>query len=80
MSEIDAFEAMFCLPRLLQRVVAGERFVITRHNRPVAELVPYQWRDSGKVRTAIDALKQFQQSHSLDGVSVRQLIEEARRY
>ena len=80
MSEIGAFKAMLRLPRLLQRVAAGERFVITRHSRPVAELVPYQSRDAGKVRTAIDALKQFQQSHSLDGVQVRQLIGEARRY
>ena len=80
MSEIGAFEAMLRLPRLLQRVAAGERFVITRQNRPVAELVPFQSRESRKVRAAIDALKQFQQTHSLDGVSVRQLIEEARRY
>ena len=80
MSEIGAFEAKTHLPQLLQRVEAGERFVITRHSRPVAELVPFQSRDSGKVRSAIDALKQFQQTHSLDGVSVRQLIEEARKY
>ena len=80
MSEIGAFEAKTHLPQLLQRVEAGERFVITRHSRPVAELVPFQSRDADKVRSAIDALKQFQQTHSLDGVSVRQLIEEARKY
>ncbi len=80
MSEIGAFEAKTHLPQLLQRVEAGERFVITRHSRPVAELIPIQPRDSDKVRTAIDALKLFQQTHSLEGLSVRQLIEEARKY
>ncbi len=80
MSEIGAFEAKTHLPQLLQRVEAGERFVITRHSRPVAELVPFRPRDSGKVRTAIETLKQFQRTHSLDGLPVRKIIEEARKY
>ena len=79
MSEIGAFEAKTHLPRLLQRVEAGERFVITRHNRPVAELVPFRRSDSCKVQSAIDTLKAFQETHSLGGMSVRKIIEEARR-
>ena len=80
MSEIGAFEAKTHLPQLLQRVQAGERFVITRHNRPVAELIPFRPRDTAKVRSAIDDLKAFQETHSLGGLSVRRLVEEARRY
>lgn len=80
MPEIGAFEAKTHLPRLLQRVQAGERFVITKHNRPVAELIPFRPRDPGKVRSAIAGLKAFQASHSLQGLSVRQLIEEGRRH
>ena len=79
-SEIGAFEAKTRLPQLLQRVEAGERFVITRHSRPVAELVPFRPRDPGKVRSAINALKEFQSTHSLDGLSVHRIVEEARRY
>ena len=41
MPEIGAGETKTHLPRLLKRVQAGERFVITRHNRPVAELIPF---------------------------------------
>ena len=59
MSEIGALEAKIRLPQLLQRVEAGERFVITRHGLPVAELVPFRLRDSGRVRNAIDALKKI---------------------
>ena len=49
MSEIGAFEAKTHLPRLLKRVQAGERFVITRHNRPVAELIPFRTHGAGKI-------------------------------
>ena len=80
MSEIGVLEAKTRLPELLQRVEAGERFVITRHRRPVAELVPFRSRDSSKVRTAIEAVKQIQRMHNLDGLPVRQSIEEARSY
>ena len=80
MSEIGVFEAKTHLPSLLQRVQAGERFIITRHNRPVAELIPYRPRDPEKIREAIAALKSFQKTHSLNGLSVRELIEEGRKY
>lgn len=79
MSEVSAFEAKTNLSRLLKRVQKGERFVITEHNRPVAELIPIRQRDAGKIRAAIDSLKAFQETHSLAGSSVRQMIEEGRK-
>ena len=79
MPDIGAFEAKTHLPRLLRRVQTGERFVITRHGRPVAELIPFRSTDSGKVQAAIDDLKAFQATHSLGGLSVRDMIEEGRR-
>jgi len=79
-TEVGAFEAKTHLPRLLKRVSQGERFVITRHNRPVAELIPFRPRDTDRIRAAIDGLKEFQKAHRLDGLSVRQMIEEGRRY
>ena len=80
MSEIGAFEAKTHLPQLLKRVQAGERFVITRHDRPVAESIAFRTHDAGKIRAAIDDLKAFQETHDLRGPSVRQMIEEGRRY
>lgn len=79
MSRIGAFEAKTHLPRLLRRVEAGERFVITRHNRPVAELIPFHARDTNRIRAAIEDLKAFQKTHSLGGLSIRDMIEEGRR-
>lgn len=80
MPEVGAFEAKTHLPKLLERVQRGERFVITKHGHPVAELVPFRKRDPDKIRAAIEALKAFQETHSLDGLSVRGLIEAGRKY
>ena len=79
MPEVGAFEAKTHLPRLLERVRKGERFVITKHGNPVAELIPFRKRDPEKIRSAIDDLKAFQEAHSLGGLSVRDLIEEGRK-
>lgn len=40
MTEVGAFEAKTHLSALLDRAERGERFLITKHGRPVAELIP----------------------------------------
>lgn len=80
MSEIGAYEAKTHLPKLLERVEKGERFVITRHGRAVAELVPVARRDTERVRKAIEDLKAFQKTHSLGGLSVREIIKAGRKH
>lgn len=79
MQEVGAYEAKTHLPKLLERVEKGERFIITRHGQAVAELVPISRHDPGKIRRAIQDLKRFQKTHRLDGVSVRELIAEGRK-
>ncbi len=79
MPHIGAYEAKTHFPKLLARVQKGERFVITRHGRPVAELVPLSRPSEGEVRKAIENLIRFQETHSLERVPVRGLIDEGRR-
>ncbi len=79
MNEIGAFEAKTHLPKLIEKVRQGASFVITRHGNPIAELIPVRKADPDKIRNAIDGLKRFQAEHSLDGLSVREMIEEGRR-
>jgi prevent-host-death family protein len=79
MSEIGAYEAKTHLPKLLERVQNGESFVITRHGRPVAQLIPIARHDPDKVRKAIEGLKQFARQHSLKGLRLKDLIAEGRR-
>ena len=80
MPEMGAIEAKTQLSQLLKRVQAGERFVITRHNRPVAELIPFNPHGADKVREAVEGLKAFQETHCLESLSVRDMIEEGRRH
>lgn len=79
MLTVTVSDAKTHLSRLLRRVQEGERFVITKHNRPVAELIPFRERDPARIRAAIDRLAAFQKTHSLCGLSVRKLIEDGRR-
>ena len=44
---IGAFEAKTHLSTLLDRAAQGQRFVITKRGRPVAELVPYVEESKG---------------------------------
>jgi prevent-host-death family protein len=80
MSEIGAYEAKTHLPELLKRVERGERFVITRHGRAVAELRPVGGAPRGHVAAIVRRMKRFQAGHSLGGASSRELIDEGRRY
>ena len=80
MAEIGIAEAKNHLSRLLRHVQEGERFIITKHSRPVAELIPFQPRDSDEIPVAIAALKAFRETHSLEGQSVRRMIAEGRKH
>lgn len=76
--EIGAYEAKTHLPKLLAKVQQGQRFVITRHGRPVAELRPVGSRSRDEIRDAIAWLADFQAKRVSEGPTVRELIREAR--
>lgn len=80
MSEVGAYEAKTHLPSLLERVEKGERFIITKHGRPVAELRPVGELSPERIRGIIDRMKAFQATHDLGGISARELIDEGRKY
>jgi prevent-host-death family protein len=74
------FEAKTHLSELVARVEAGDEVVITRHNKPVAKIVPIgRERRAGTVRrqAAIDALQAFEPIR-LDNASLDELIEAGR--
>jgi len=81
MKTIGAFEAKTHLSKLIDRVSKGERFTITRHGVPVAVLAPVSTdaptRDLGEV---IEDLRCFREGHPIEGVSIRELIDEGRRF
>ena len=78
MRRVGAYDAKTHLPRLLDEVAAGERITITKHGRAVALLVPARApRESAAAAAA--GLLAFRHAHRLDGVRIRELIEEGRK-
>ena len=74
MSEIGAYEAKTHLPKLLERVQKGERFVITRHGRPVAELTPVADRDAVRIRLAVVELRNIRKMLARRGVRLKDVL------
>jgi prevent-host-death family protein len=73
-SEIGAYEAKTHLPKLLERVEKGERFVITRHGRPVAELIPVSERDTERVQRALTSLRQTRKTLAKRGIKLQSAL------
>lgn len=77
MEEIGAYEAKVRFSSLLREVARGKKVVITKRGKPVAQLVPVEDRDLDET---IEAIIEFRKSHSLKGLSLKDMIEEGRRF
>ena len=78
MRTIGAYEAKTHLARLLEDVGKGERITITKHGRPVAVLVPPGVVQDIDVEAFMARMRKFRKAHPLNGVSIRELIDEGR--
>src|SRR5258708_22352208 len=61
MAKVSAFEAKTHFGALLDRVSRGEEVVITRHDKPVARLVPEGAQRLDDVRRTVAGLRGLQQ-------------------
>ncbi len=80
MKTVGAYEAKTHLSQLLDDVAAGETITITRHGVPVARLVPPENDRKPSVDEVIEQIREFRRREkiSLDGITIRELIEEGR--
>lgn len=79
MITVGAYEAKTHLSSLLKRVAMGESITITKHGRPVAVMRPVGERELPAVETVVARLRDFRRGRRLDGLELRDLIEEGRR-
>lgn len=86
MASISAFDAKTRFGELLKRVARGEEIVITRHDKPVARIVPEGVLGREQGRLAAAALLDLQRSiarrtkgRRVTDAEVRSAIEEGRR-
>ena len=61
MARISAFEAKTHFGALLDRVAKGEEVIITRHDKPVARMIPEGAQRLEEVRRAVAGLRELQQ-------------------
>lgn len=84
MATVTAFQAKTRFGELLERVSKGEEVVITRHDKPVARLIPEGAPRADDVRRSVEGLRALQQQirrRSKAGVSdqeARAAIEQGR--
>lgn len=84
MATVTAFEAKTRFGELLERVSTGEEVVITRHDKPVARLIPEGAQRLDEVRRSVQGLRDLQQRIrrrsrvKLSDSEARSAIEEGR--
>ena len=85
---VSAYDAKTHLPNLLQRAEQGERFVITRHGKPVAQLLPIEIDQTQTVQAGLDAARALRtriaqragKKLSIPAESIIDLIHEGHRF
>ncbi len=69
--DIGVYEAKTHFARLVARVQKGERITITKHGKPVAELVPPAGtRDMARHREVVDRLLAIKEQLRSEGVHI----------
>ncbi|MBU6428083.1 MAG: type II toxin-antitoxin system prevent-host-death family antitoxin [Cyanobacteria bacterium REEB65] len=80
MKSVGSYEAKTHLPRLLETVSQGETITITKHGVPVAQLVPFDKTRRKSPQDVVARFRELASRNRLDGLSIRDLIDEGRRY
>lgn len=73
---VGAYEAKTHLASLLDRVAAGQRFVITRHGQAVAMLSPVE--DHADTLAVIQELRALSDTVSSSGLDIRAALDQGR--
>jgi len=83
MTSISYYEARTHFSALLDQVARGKKILITRRGRPAALLTPPPQEVEADVGEVIRRMKEFRRQHGPTlgpGLSIRDLIEEGRRF
>jgi prevent-host-death family protein len=80
MRTVGAFEAKTHLNKLLKRVSQGETIGITLRGIPIAKLVPAVTDEQKDLKRTVREIREIRKGASLGGISIRELINEGRRY
>jgi len=73
---VSAYDAKTHLPKLLERAERGERFVITRHGKPVAQLVPFEPGDGESVAETLATVAAIRSRLARNGATLTCVLAE----
>lgn len=76
---IGAFDAKNRFSDLIERVGRGAEVTITKHDKPVARIIPVRDTSKESARKAVAGLRALRANYKLTGVTARALIDEGRR-
>ena len=79
MRSIGSEDARTHFYRLLDEVADGESITITRRGRPVAKIVPVETVASN-ADNMLERFRTLRKGNALGGLSIRELIDEGRKY
>jgi prevent-host-death family protein len=77
---VGAFEAKTHLNELLRRASEGETIQITRRGVPMARLIPPEDGEKRDLHSLADAIRTLRKGSRLGKTTIRELIDEGRRY
>lgn len=80
MKTVGAFEAKTHFNELLRKVSEGETIRITRRGVPVAKLVPDVEAGKKDLKKMVAAFRRIRRGANLGELTIRDLINEGRRY
>lgn len=86
-ASVTALEAKTHFGKLLDRVSRGEEVIVTRHDKPVARIVPAGRPARAEVRAAVEGLRELRRAiamrrgdqPALTDDEIKSLMEEGRR-
>ena len=81
MTSISFYDARTHFSELLDQVARGKKILITRRGKPAAVLSPPPVEAAKDVRQVLGEIKALRRGNTLgEGLSIRDLIDEGRRY
>lgn len=79
MIEIKSNEAKIKFSEILRHVEDGEHYLITRHGKGIAQILPLSTQKGRSLREAITAMKAFRKIKKPKGMSLKAMIRKGRR-
>ncbi len=73
---VSAYDAKTHLPSLIARTEKGERFIITRHGQPVAQLIPIEVENMSEVDEKLQHIANLRARLRAKGVTAKSAFGE----